>query len=193
MIVRGRGTSTLPQPPSFKTGWVMKRHQKKGFTLIEILLVLIILGILSVAGISIFGHVADTKTEAAARMLASDIIYARSLARSRNAIFGIAFDTTTSSYTVHLFDPATNTETPVTNPTTQTPMVVHVSQLPAFSGVTLSNANFGGTAKVRFLPQGTPQNGAGVNLVDQGSIIVSQAQVTRMVRIQPETGEVSLP
>lgn len=169
----------------------MQKLNCKGYTLIELVLVLGVLAILSVSAIPFFTNVGETKVEAAAKKLVSDLTYVRQLARNYNAIHGISFDATANTYTVHLYDPIGDTETAVTDPLTRTAMVIDFSQVPFLSGVDIQSPNFGGTDTVRFSSMGDPQNGTGTNLTTSGSVILEEGGATRTITIQPNTGEVS--
>lgn len=166
------------------------RHER-GFTLIELVLVVTVIGILSLSAIPAFNDNGASRADAAARKLVSDISYARKLARTRNGVYGVNLDVNTETYTVHSFNPATGVETPVTDPLTLTPMAVAISQIPGLGGIDIQSANFGGNSIIRFTSQGFPQTSAGAALAAAGTIVVSRAGVTRTVFVQPNTGEVT--
>lgn len=169
----------------------MKRWTQSGFTLIELVLMIVLLGILSAAAIAFFPNIGRTKVEAAATKVQSDITYVRQLARHRNGIYGITFDTINNQYTAFLFDPTTNTKTTLTDPLSVQPMVTNLTTLQGLAGVVLQNVNIGGTNEIRFTPQGVPQDGSGTNLTGSGSLVVQEAGESRTVTIQSGTGEVT--
>ncbi len=163
----------------------------KGFTLVELVMLITVLAIMSVVAVPIFTDIGSVKAVGAAKKLVSDLSLARQLARTRNGIYGISFNAALDTYTVHLYDPLTATETPVTDPLTRSPMVVDFTSLPGLSGVDIQNPVFGGTSVVRFTPQGIPQNDAGVDLGAAGSVVLQNGGQTRTITVQPGTGEVS--
>ncbi len=167
----------------------VKRNQ--GFTLIELVMTMLLLGTLSIVAIPYILNLSAAKAKAAAHKLVSDLSYARQLARSRNTIHGVSFDATANTYTVFSFDPITSTETPVTNPLTRQQMIIDFAQEHGLIGVDIQAPSFGGTTKVRFPPMGIPQSGDGTVLATAGSVQLSYSGESRTVFIQPNTGEVS--
>src|SRR3954469_25309398 len=94
---------------------------RRGFTLIEILSVVVILGIASAIIIPHMGTRDDLKNTAAARIVVSDLIYAQNLAISTGTPVWVRFDTATSTYSL-ITSPSsakTNKGDLVTNPMTQ--------------------------------------------------------------------------
>jgi prepilin-type N-terminal cleavage/methylation domain-containing protein len=169
----------------------MGKRRHSGFTLIELVLVIGLISILSVAVYASFPNVGQIKVETAAHKISQDITFARRLARNRNGIFGVSFDAAADTYRVYLFDPATSTETPVIDPLTRGSMTVNLRTFPGLEGVDIQNPSFGGTTGVRFPPQGIPQNGNGVNLAAAGSVQLVVGSAMHSVSVQPRTGEVS--
>lgn len=165
-----------------------------GFTLIELVLMIGVLGIVSVAAVTFFSNLGNVKSEAAARKLVSDLAYARHLATTRNTSHGVSFDTASNAYTVYVYDSGTGAETPVTDPLRRVPMVIDLDSFPGLSGSTIGNPLFGVTTNVRFSPgQGIPEDGNGTVLAAPGSVEVSEyGGVLRSVVVQPGTGEVSI-
>ncbi len=162
-----------------------------GFTIVELIMTMMLIGILSMVAIPFFADVPSAKVDSAAKKLVSDLSYTRQLARNRNEIYGISFNVDADQYTVHLYNPSTNTETTVTDPMTRTPMVIDLTQMPGLSGVDIQAAGFGGSSKVRFSPHGVPAKGSGTILATAGTVVLEEGGVTRTVAVQPSTGEVS--
>lgn len=169
----------------------MGRLRGSGFTLVELVLVLTLLGIMSLAAIPAILNTGGPTTDGAARKLVSDLSYARRLAQNRNGIYGISFEPVNDRYTVYVYDPTTNTTTPITDPLTRMPMTVDFQVLPGLRGVDIQNPNFQGGTEARFDPQGRPADANGVLLTAAGSVVLSDGGVSRTVSVQPNTGEVS--
>ncbi len=169
----------------------MGRWRRSGFTLVELVLVMTVVGILSVAAVPAFLNTGGPKADGAARKVVSDLSYARRLAQNRNGIYGVSFSAANDRYTVYLYNPATNSTTPITDPLVGTPMIVDLKVLPGLGGVDLQNPNFQGGTEVRFSPDGKPADANGVALNAAGSVILSNGGITRTVFVQPNTGEVS--
>lgn len=162
-----------------------------GFTFIEMVLTLTVLGIVSVMAIPAFVETGEAQVDGAAIKVVSDLSYARRLAQNRNALYGVSFDSVAEAYTVHLYDPATNTETAVSDPLTGSSMTVDFGKLPGLKGTNIQSVAFGAGEKVRFMPQGIPEDVNGSPLTASGSVVLSRGGSSRTVFVQPNTGEVS--
>ena len=163
----------------------------KGFTLIELVLVITIMAVLSVSVGAALMNLGGVQSDGAARRLVSDLSYARRLAQNRSAIYGITFDAAAETYTVHLYDDVALTETAVDDPLTHMPMVVDYVTSPSLEGTEIQTVDFDGGTTVRFKPQGTPMAADGTSLAAEGSVVLSRGGVPHTVSVQPNTGEVS--
>jgi len=77
----------------------MKIFNKTGFTLIELMIVIAIMGILSAIAVPNFMHyMAERRLNGAARMVMSDLMNARTLAVTQNRNVQVAFQTSASTY-----------------------------------------------------------------------------------------------
>lgn len=159
--------------------------------MVELVITITLIGILALVAIPSFINVGEVNVEAAATKLLSDLTYARQLARNQNGIYGISFDEALETYTVHLYDPATNTQTTVTDPLTRSSMVINFNTLTSLQGVDIQNPTFGGTTVIRFTPKGIPQNGTNNDLTAAGSVTLSHGGRSRTLWVQPRTGELS--
>ena len=84
-----------------KAGFFMKIFNKTGFTLIELMMVLVIMGILSaIVSPNLIRYMAERRLNGAARMVMSDLMNARMLAVTLNRNVQVIFPTSASaSYT----------------------------------------------------------------------------------------------
>src|SRR5687767_3290316 len=78
----------------------LARNFRRGFTLVEILMVVLIIGIASAIIIPQMGTRDDMRATAAARTLISDLVYAQSLAISSGSYVYVKFDTANNRYTL---------------------------------------------------------------------------------------------
>ena len=85
--------------------------REKGFTLIEIILMVIIMAILAITITTNMGGFRTMKVSSAARKVASDLRYAQQLSTTKQIIHGISF--TATGYTVYEND---NPFAPANNP-----------------------------------------------------------------------------
>ncbi len=97
-----------------------KRQHGGGFTLVEILVVVIIIGIAGAIIVPQISSRNDLKTSAAARMVMADLIYAQNLAITKQKNQYVMFDLSTGTYQV-VTAPDMSV---VTNPVTHSPFVV---------------------------------------------------------------------
>jgi Tfp pilus assembly protein FimT len=164
---------------------------KRGFTLIDLVLTILIASLLSVAAIPYFNGNSAVVVDATARKLVSDLSYARRMAHNRNTYCGISFNAGLEKYSVIFYNSSTGTTTAVTDPLTGTNMVVDFGLIPEFQGADLQSPAFGGSTTVLFNSRGIPTNAATTALAAQGTVVLANGGVTRTVRVQPNTGEIS--
>src|SRR4051812_16322402 len=87
----------------------LRRGSGRGFTLVEILMVVLILGITSAIIAPQLGTRNDVKVRAAARVLVADLLYAQNLAIAQQKMIYVKFDDAAENY--RLMDaPAANSE-----------------------------------------------------------------------------------
>lgn len=93
-----------------------------GFTLIELALVLVIMGILSAYGVPKLLSSTSMTLSAQADLMASDLRRVQWMATTGNLSLCVAV--TSSQYSAHLFTTTCNVGTPITDPLTRSPFVV---------------------------------------------------------------------
>ncbi len=71
-----------------------------GFTLIEIIVVVIILGIAAMMAVPMLSSAADMQVRAAANRIAADLEYAKSMAITHQENYSVEFDTTNETYQI---------------------------------------------------------------------------------------------
>ena len=131
----------------------MKTFKKYGFTLVELMIVLVIMGIVSAIAAPNFMHyMAERRLNGAARMVMSDLMAARQKAVSHNNEFKVFFNASNRQYT--LLDDDDNDGAADTGEATE----VRDMQIDYYD-VTLS-----ASANPIFTPRGTSTNGTKVTL-----------------------------
>lgn len=126
-----------------------RRH---GISLLELLIVVALVSILAAAAIVSGSPSASGQLRAAARIVAEDVAYARSLAVTYNSKYTLTFDAATNRYTLaHTGADATLNVLPVgvrveySNPSTQ--QIVDLDDVPTLTGaVRLLGVRTGGTS-----------------------------------------------
>jgi prepilin-type N-terminal cleavage/methylation domain-containing protein len=164
------------------------KMNRQGFTVLEMIMVILIVAILAVMSIPRFESYYTIKLEGAARKLVSDIRYAQRLAIARHETYGVEFNTGSDSY--RLFRASDNST--ATDPLTRSDMIIDFTAQTEYRGIDLSSANFGGTNKVQFNSLGAPQDGTGSALTSTGIVTISYKGGSKSVTVTPNTGMVSL-
>lgn len=158
----------------------------KGFTLIELVMVIIIVGILAVVMLTSGASKGPVRLEAACQKLAMDLRYMQEMAMAEQVRFGISFDTGAESY----FGYRINTSTKATDPQTQGDLEVDFAVVKEFNEIEITSTNFSNA--IEFDPIGAPYNGSGVALSSEGIVILTDGAHFKTVRIKPVTGKVKI-
>lgn len=77
------------------------RNSSRGFSLLELIMLMVIAGILAVVIIPHFGGVSSISLNGAAEMIAADIRYAQQLAMAEHLQYTVQFTASTNSYRVY--------------------------------------------------------------------------------------------
>ncbi len=163
--------------------------RRKGFTVIEMVIVMLVTGIITVVlGADLTSSLRSAKLYATRYRLASDIMYAQNLAVTQQVRHGVVFDPAQNTYALYRI----NNTTIVTNPLTQTPFVVALSNDTNTAGVSIVSASFGSptTNQVEFDSYGAPYSNATVALTQPGSVTLSMGATTAAVIVTNTTGKV---
>lgn len=152
----------------------MLKHD--GFTLVELILGFVLLGILAVSVTTLFIDFRQADLDVVTKKIRSDIEHARGLAMMKKGTnYGVFFDDSSDRYTVY----QGTIVTPVSNPLTQQSLVEDFAQWP---GVTITGGNY----TVEFSPVGAPTSGGG------GSVQITDGSRTKTITVSVGTGRVSI-
>jgi prepilin-type N-terminal cleavage/methylation domain-containing protein len=170
------------------------RATRHGFTLVEILVVIVILGIIAAIIVPQIGSRSDIRCAAAARVVMADLIYAQNLAIAKQQTHYVRF--TASSY--GLYTTATG-GSPITHPVEKTPYTATFGS-GGSSGLqtcSLTSAAFDGRATLAFDELGAPYSyDSGTNtiipLAAAGQIRIASGTFTMTVGLEPFTGELTV-
>ena len=163
-----------------KRGW---RGSHSGFTLVELIIVVVILSIVALTAVPMMGSAAGIQIRSAANMIAADIEYARSMAISRGQNYSVQFDKDTDSYQI-VDQTGAVIQHPVKKGFTY---IVNFQNESRLNRVDITSVNFNGTQIVTFDCLGSPSN------TSTGSVNLQAGGITTTITVEPVTGFVSFP
>ncbi len=155
---------------------------RKGFTLIELVMVLVLIGIIVVMVIPKPGDLTATNAGAFSSKLQADMRYAQNLAMTRNQRARVTFRTSPNGYDVTLGG------NPASDPATGSPFSITLNT-GRYAGISISAIGFSGSY-VEFNTLGVPFDSGGILTVSK-SVTVSGGSVNRDITVQPQTGAVN--
>ena len=184
-------------------------RRRGGFTLVEILCVLVIIGIASAVVIPALGSRDDLKTSAAARVLVADLIYAQNQAIATQKTVYVRFDTAGNCY--RLLTTASNGgDTVMSHPMTLQPYaqvfgvgtdaVTGVVATKGLDTITIDSVDFDGIDTnynndftLAFDEMGEPYawdyGQSNKSSLKNGSIVLKSGTFTTTITVSPYTGE----
>ena len=174
-----------------------------GFTLVELILVVLILSIAAVIAIPMFSSAADIQVRSAANRIAADLDYARGLAITRQKNYAVVFDPANESYDIR-----DSNNVVITNPLDGKFFTVNLTNDSRISGVNIFSVKerdeLGNDIPITdnaitFDYLGTPYSSKNVpsptaRLINQG-VVKLQSRVggfVLTVRVEPVTGCVTI-
>ena len=172
--------------------------RRPGFTLIEILVVVVILGIAAAVIVPQIGSRADLKATSAARLIMADLIYVQNRSISQQKYHYVQFDPATASYKVQSMEGTPAVMTVVTHPVEQSPFVVALgaSGPGPLRDVNIDGVTFDGQKWLAFDEMGTPyayNSGTTVlTPLNSGTISLKCKDMLLNIIIEPFTGELRL-
>jgi type II secretory pathway pseudopilin PulG len=159
---------------------------KKSYTVIELIMVIVIVGILATLSIPRFQSFYYLKLNGAMKKVISDIRYAQQLAISRHESYNIIFNTANEAYEVR----RVSDNSYATNPFSRGSFIVNFTSDPQYNGIKIDSTSFGGT--LQFDWQGIPRNGSGTALSAESNVVFSYQNNVMTIYITPNTGRVKM-
>ncbi|PJB76673.1 MAG: hypothetical protein CO090_10360 [Acidobacteria bacterium CG_4_9_14_3_um_filter_49_7] len=150
---------------SKESGW--------GFTLIELVMVIVLVGIIAIIATPKLLSISDTRVQKDSKMLLNYLTMAQELAMSRSESYGVCLDTANNRYTVNKTD-CTNTANIITSPEDRvSPLRVSYDSTLTIVPATTTSIFFD------YLGRPTP-NGA--------TLTFSSGSLSITIKVEPNTG-----
>jgi len=159
----------------------------RGFTLIELIIVIVIISIAALTAIPMMSSAAGMQIRSAANMITADLEYAKSMAISRAQNFSVIFNAGAESYRIE--DQYGNV---LPHPVKKGfDYIIDFQNDGRLDKVDIVSVNFDTTNEVKFDYLGSPYNGSN-NPLNNGVINLQAAGKTTTVTVEPVTGYVSI-
>lgn len=166
------------------------RARGGGFTLIEILLVVVIIAIAAMIAVPMMGSMDSVQIRSAANMIAADLEYAKSMAISRQENYSVVFNPAGDCYEVHDHNGII-----IKHPVTKLDYKVDFSSDSRLDKVVIDDADFDPDSSntITFDYLGSPYSGSGTsNPLNSGTISIKAGDFTMTVSVEPITGFISI-
>lgn len=176
----------LERKPNLVRSVQFRQGSGGAFTIIELMIVLVILGIAAAIAVPMVSSAASMQLRSAVNMVAADLEYAKSMSIATGRNHRVAFSTASNAYEVQ--DPNGNV---ILHPVSKKSYSVSFSDDGRLDQVTIQNALFGGVGEVRFDYLGTPYSSAAA-LNSDGVVTLQAGGATRTVTVKAVTGFISV-
>lgn len=160
-----------------------------GFSLVELILVITIMGILAWVAYPRLTVTSEIKLDAAARRVAADLRYAQNRSIGTRVVHGLLFDASAERYTVFAPTPATAAVDPADRAKS---LAVDFTRRAEYQGVTIVSAAFGSTPGVKFDYFGVPRDTSGADIATTGRVVLTCGGLADTVEVTPGTGKVTV-
>lgn len=171
-----------------KKAFAISARSYGGFTLIEIIVVVVILSIAALLAAPMLGSAADFQVKSAASQIASDLDYARGLAVTHQKACSVVFDPSAETYEIR--DESGNL---VQHPVRPGGFHVDFTTDSRTSRVNIREADFDGSTILTFDYLGAPYSDTGTaSPLNAGSVTLQADHFTFRVNVEPVTGYVTI-
>jgi prepilin-type N-terminal cleavage/methylation domain-containing protein len=165
--------------------------RRGGFTVIEILLVVVIIAIAAMVAVPMIGSTSGMQIQSAANIIAADLEYAKSMAISRQKNYSVVFNPAGDYYEVH-----DSNGTTIKNPVTKLDYKVNFRSDSRLNKVVIESATFDPSSDpptITFDYLSSPYSGSGTsNPLNSGTISIKAGDFTMTISVEPVTGFISI-
>lgn len=165
-----------------------RQADRRGLTLVEILVVLVILGIASAAAIPHIGDDADLQLAAASRLLVADLLYVQNQAIVQQREHSVSFDIAAGVYQLTRTEDDSS-EAVLIHPTRKSLYRQSLGTSERFDKVSIDSVDFDSGPVIRFDTLGAPGN---VNDVNHSQVVLRGGANTLTIVVAPITGRISV-
>ena len=171
------------------------RRRCCGFTLIEILGVVVILGIMAAVILPQLGNTNNQSSMAAARAVMADLLYAQSRSISLQQMHYVQFNTTSGTYQVMT---SVSPAVVISNPVSGQPYTVTFgsSSTTGLQTMQLGSANFDSQTVIAFDSMGVPYSyntsTSTATALVSGTIVVTSGSASSTITVAPFSGQLSV-
>lgn len=160
-----------------------------GFTLVEIIVVVVIIGFAAMMAIPLMSSAGSIQVGSAAEAIAADLEYAKSLAITKLQVYTVVFDTAAESYSI--LDQGGNV---IKHPVKKGfDFIVDFKASSRLDKVDIVDADFDNTSEINFDYLGSPYNGdSPPGPLNSGVITLDGAGRIITINIEPVTGYISV-
>ncbi|MEM8783527.1 MAG: prepilin-type N-terminal cleavage/methylation domain-containing protein [Planctomycetota bacterium] len=164
---------------------------RRGYTLVEVLVVVVILGIASAVVVPQLLAAGTLGIQAAARLVVADVLFAQNEAIAAQENREVVFDVADNAYRLQRFDPDTGLDEVLTQGWKNGQVnnyAVDFDDDERFDGITIESVQVGGAdaTRLEFDDLGSPL------LADEMQIVIAFQEQTLTVSVQPFTGRVTV-
>jgi prepilin-type N-terminal cleavage/methylation domain-containing protein len=168
---------------------------RSGFTLIEILVMVVILGIMAAVILPQLGTTNDQKSMAAARVVMADLLYAQSRSISLQQMHYVQFNTSNGTYQVMT---SVSPAVMINNPMSGQAYTVRFgsSSTTGLQSMQLGSANFDGQTVIAFDSMGVPYSyntsTSTATALVSGTIVITSGAASSTITVAPFSGQLSV-
>jgi len=161
-----------------------------GYTLVELIAVMVIVGVLAASAVPSLRKMASTQASMAAAKLLNDLTHARQLAIATGTRTWVVFDTSAQTWTVLSEDPSNpgRLNAAVINDPATGGTFVQTLATGEFSGARIISAGFDGNPEVGFDWLGRPLNSGESSLAAVGTVTLTDNHI---IQVAISTGHVT--